>query len=188
MGYLPQPTPPPERSVFMTCPSRYISERTLRDGSKVTLRPSKPEDEPLLIELFKTFSPETMRLRFLRAVKEVDRRTIARFCNADHSREVCIVAEIDERGRRCLIGMANLIVQPDGGSGEISVVVGDPWQNRGLGSAMMEHLVAVGRDMGLKRLFGEFFSENRRIAHICRKMGFEVRQVDEETCIATLNL
>jgi len=42
--------------------------------------------------------------------------------------------------------------------------------------------------MGLKRVFGEFLAENTKIAHICRKMGFEIKPIDEETYVATLNL
>ncbi|MEM1531142.1 MAG: GNAT family N-acetyltransferase, partial [Candidatus Bathyarchaeia archaeon] len=90
--------------------------------------------------------------------------------------------------RRRLMGLAMLIVQPDGESGEISVVVGDPWQNKGLGTMLMSHMIKVGIDMGLKRVFGEFLAENTKIAHICRKMGFEIKPIDEETCVATLNL
>jgi len=68
------------------------------------------------------------------------------------------------------------------------VVVGDPWQNRGVGTILMDHLIEIGRDMGLRKLFGEFLAENTKIAHICRKKGFEIKSLDEETCIATLNL
>ncbi|MEM2607137.1 MAG: GNAT family N-acetyltransferase [Candidatus Bathyarchaeia archaeon] len=121
-------------------------------------------------------------------LKEIDRYAVVRHCNIDYGREMTIVAETETEGRRRLMGMANLIVQPDGESSEISIVVGDPWQNKGLGSAMMDHLIEVGRDMGQKRLFGESLADNRKILHILQKRGFEIKKVDEETCIAILNL
>ncbi|MEM0010637.1 MAG: GNAT family N-acetyltransferase [Candidatus Bathyarchaeia archaeon] len=90
--------------------------------------------------------------------------------------------------KKRLIGMAELIVQPDGCSSEISVVVGDPWQNKGLGSIMIDHLIEIGKDMGQKRLFGEFLAENKKIFYILQKRGFEIKKIDKETCIAVLNL
>jgi len=179
---------PYEHLIIRPYPIKYVSEITLRDGTKVILRPARPEDEPLLTELFKTFSVETMRMRFFRVLKEIDRYAVVRHCNIDYGREMTIVAETETEGRRRLMGMANLIVQPDGESSEISIVVGDPWQNKGLGSAMMDHLIEVGRDMGQKRLFGESLADNRKILHILQKRGFEIKKVDEETCIAILNL
>ncbi|MBS7604898.1 MAG: bifunctional acetate--CoA ligase family protein/GNAT family N-acetyltransferase [Candidatus Bathyarchaeia archaeon] len=179
---------PYEHLIIRPYPAKYICERALRDGSKVILRPARPEDEPLIIELFKTFSTETLRSRFFRTVKEIDHYLAAKYCNIDYSREVTIVAETETDGKKRLIGMAELIVQPDGCSSEISVVVGDPWQNKGLGSIMIDHLIEIGKDMGQKRLFGEFLAENKKIFYILQKRGFEIKKINEETCIAVLNL
>ncbi|MEM2351508.1 MAG: GNAT family N-acetyltransferase [Thermoproteota archaeon] len=179
---------PYEHLIIRPYPTKYVSECMLHDGTKVTLRPAKLEDEPLLIELFKTFSAETIRLRFFRALKEVNHYGIVRYCNIDYLREMAIVAEVDVEGRRRLIGIANLIVQPDGKSSEISVVVGDPWQNKGLGSILIDYLIEIGRDMSQKKLFGEFLADNRKIFYILQKRGFNIKRVDEETYLAVLNL
>jgi len=179
---------PYEHLIIRPYPTKYIVEHVLKNGSKVILRPARPEDEPLIIDLFKTFSAETMKLRFFKVVKEINHYTVARYCNTDYNREVTIVAETESQGKRILMGMANLIVQPDGKSSEISVVVGDPWQNRGLGSIMIDHLIEIGRDMGQKKLFGEFLAENKKIFHILQKRGFKIKRVDEETYLAELNL
>lgn len=179
---------PYEHLIIKPYPRKYVAKCTMRDGCEVLLRPIKPEDEPLVIELFKTFSAETMRLRFFQILKKINHHIVARYCNIDYDREIGIVAELSDESNRRLIGLATLIVQPDGKSGEISVVVGDPWQNKGVGTLLIDHLIKIGRDMGLKRLFGEFLAENTKIAHICRKKGFEIKPIDEETCIAILNL
>jgi len=179
---------PYEHLIIKPYPRKYVTKRKMRDGYEVLLRPIKPEDEPLVKELFKSFSAETMRLRFFQILKEINHWTIARYCNIDYDREIGVVAEINEEGIKRLIGLATLIIQPNGESGEISVVVGDPWQNKGVGTILMDHLIKIGEDMGLKKLFGEFLAENTKIAHICRKKGFEIKPLDEETCMAILKL
>ncbi len=171
-----------------TYPSKYVAERTLRDGRKVLLRPIKPEDELLLFEFFQTFSKETMRLRFFRAKKVVSHRMLARYCNVDYNQEMRIVAELTEGDSRRIIGMAEIIRQADGESGEIAAVVGDPWWNLGLGAMLIDYIVEIGWDTGFRRIFAEFLAENKRIIPILSAKGFEFSSMDEETCVATLNL
>jgi acetyltransferase len=167
-------------------PRKYVVTRKLKDEKDAVLRPVRPEDEPLLVELFKAFSEQTMRFRFFRVIKETSHETLARYCNIDYEREMVIVAELTEESKRKIAGMVRLVVQPDGESGEVAVVVGDPWQNEGLGSELFGYIVEVGRDMGLKRMFGEILAENTKMMHICHKKGFELKRADEETYQATL--
>jgi acetyltransferase len=168
-------------------PRKYVKNCVMRGEEGVTLRPVRPEDEPLLVDLFGTFSEETMRFRFFQVIREMSHEALARYCNIDYDREMSIVAETTGNGRRQIIGMVRLVVQPDGESGEVAVVVGDPWQNRGLGSRMFEYIIEIGKDMGLDRVFGEILAENTRMMHICCKKGFEVKPVDKDTYLATLS-
>jgi acetyltransferase len=169
-------------------PSKYVFTCKLKDGRDVLLRPVKPEDEPLLVRLFETFSEETMQLRFFHRLKETTHEMLARYCNIDYDWEMTLLAELGEGNTRMIVGMARLVMQPDGESGEVSLVVGDPWQNKGLGTIMLETMTRIGRDMGLKRVFGEILAENTKMIHICRKEGFEIKPIDEETYIATLEI
>jgi len=179
---------PYEHLIIRPYPGKYATKRTLKDKTEAVFRPIRPEDEPLLVELFQTFSDKTTYLGFFQVIRDVSHQTLARFCNIDYDREMAIVAELTERGKRRIVGMARLAVQPDGQSGEVAVVVGDPWQNRGLGSVMFDYIIEISRDMGLQRIFCEILSENTRIRHMCYTRGFEIKPIDEETFLATLDL
>jgi len=174
--------------VIKPYPTKYITECVIRDGKKVLLRPIKPEDEPLIVELFHTFSEETMRFRFFQVIKEIPHEILARYCNIDYDREITIVAERTDGKSRKIIGMTRLIVEPDGERGEIAVVVGDPWQNLGLGSKMLDYIIEISKDIGLKDIFGEILAENTRMIHLCNKRGFKIESLDDENYLATLNL
>jgi len=179
---------PYEHLVIKPYPTKYVTECVIRDGKKVLLRPIKPEDEPLSVDLFRTFSEETMRFRFFQIIKEITHETLVRYCNIDYDREISIVAERTEDGSRKIIGMVRLVVEPDGERGEIAVVVGDPWQNLGLGSKMLNYIIEISKDIGLKTIFGEILSENTKMIHLCNKRGFEIKPLDEENYLATLDL
>jgi len=169
-------------------PTKYIEECIIKDGRKVLLRPVRPEDEPLLRKLFDTFSEETMRFRFFHIIKDISHEILASYCNIDYSREMTIVAEISEKGSRRILGMSRLVAEPDGEKGEIAIVVGDPWQNLGLGTKMLDHNAKVGRNMMLKIIFGDILAENTKMIHLCYKRGFKIERIDEESYMASIDL
>ena len=179
---------PRSHLVIEPYPVKYREHGTLSDGRAVELRPIRPEDEPLQIEFFKTFSPETFRLRFFEPKKKFTHRDLVRFTNIDYHREMAIVGELAERGKKKIVGIGRLIIDPDGSEGEFAVVVGDPWQNLGLGTKLTDMIIGVASDKGLSRIWGLIQSDNERMKRICRNMGFQVELVDPATVKATLAL
>ena len=93
-------------------PTKYMKPITLKDGQKVLLRPIKPEDENMWLEMFKKFSEETVRFRFFRIIKDTPHEVRTRYCNIDYDREMGIVAEVEKDGKKQLLGVARLIQDP----------------------------------------------------------------------------
>ncbi|MFI5184351.1 MAG: GNAT family N-acetyltransferase, partial [Vicinamibacteria bacterium] len=56
------------------------------------------------------------------------------------------------------------------------------YQGRGLGRALLKHLLATGRDEGIQRIIAEIATENGAMQAVCRKLGF---RVDDEVGGAT---
>jgi acetyltransferase len=177
-----------EHLIISPYPRRYINTQLLSNGEPVLLRPVRPEDESNLRKLFNSFSEDTMRFRFFQVIREISHKSLSRYCNIDYDREIVIVSEKKENNSRLINGMVSLVVEPDGESAEFAIVVGDPWQNKGLGSLMFDYIIQVGIDMGLKRIFGEILKNNYKMKHIVGSRGFEIEPLDEETCIAKLEL
>jgi acetyltransferase len=151
------------------------------------LRPINPEDEILFSELFKSLSEETMRFRFFQIIKDVTHETLTRYCNIDYSREIAIVAEIQQDKRR-IIGAVRLIVEPGRNCGEFAVVVGDQWQGQGLGSKLLDYIIEIGKDMKLEKMYGFVIRDNVKMIHLCRKKGFEIEPAEEGIGKAVLKL
>lgn len=176
-----------EHLVITPYPKKYINEWKLKDETPVVLRPIKPEDEPLLDELFKSLSEETMRLRFFQIIKYMPHETLTRYCNLDYDREVAIVAELKKEKNR-IIGVGRVILEPGKNCGEFAVLVGDQWQGRGLGSKLLEYLIEIGKDMGLEMMYGYVSSNNQKMISLCTRKGFELKPLDEEITKAMLKL
>jgi acetyltransferase len=168
-------------------PQKYVAVRRLKNEANVSLRPIKPEDEERFNAFLKSLSLESMRFRFFAIIKEMSHETLTRYCNLDYDREVAIVAELQDANKP-IIGAVRLIIEPGGKSGEFAVLVGDKWQGLRLGSKLMDLLVEIGKDMRVDKIFGYVSARNYKMLQLCKKKGFKVETLDEETVIASLPL
>jgi acetyltransferase len=160
-------------------PSKYMKTIKLKDGTKVLLRPIKPEDEYLWLEMFKSFSQETVRYRFFRIIKETPHEMRTRYCNIDYNREIGIVAEIKEEGKRKLIGVTRIIVHPgDSKKAEFALVVSDKWQRLGLGSEFVDYTIEIAKDKKLKKIDGIVLKDNIPMVTLCREKNFKFSEGD----------
>jgi len=176
-----------DNCLIASYPKKYIAVRRLKNETHVSLRPIKPEDEERFNEFLKSLSSESIRFRFFAIIKEMSHETLTRYCNLDYDREVAIIAELQEANKP-IIGAVRLIIEPGGKSGEFAVLVSDKWQGLKLGSKLMDLLVDIGKDMRVDKIYGYVSANNYRMLQLCKKKGFKVETLDEETVIASLPL
>jgi acetyltransferase len=179
---------PHQHLVISPYPKKYEILWKLRDGRTVLLRPIKPEDEPMWLEMFQQFSEESIRFRFFQLVKDTPHEVRVRYCNIDYDREMAILAELTEDGRRKILGVVRLIIEPGEKTGEIAFIVADPWQGLGLGSKMVDYMIEICKDKKLEAIYGLILRDNQRAIALMKEMGFTVEQYDQDTVKATLNL
>jgi len=166
--------------VIAPYPRRYISEWKTKDGENVLLRPIKPEDESLFNTLFSSLSAETKRFRFFEIIKELSHEKLVRFCNLDNDREIAIIAEFQKDNKK-IIGVARLIINVGGNDGEFAVLVNDLWQGKGLGSELVDRIIDIARDMGVKYVYSDVLSNNLKMLRLAEKKGFKKEKIDYDT-------
>jgi acetyltransferase len=178
-----------EHLVISPYPEKYKSLWKLRDGRTVILRPIKPEDEPLWLEMFHNFSQESIHFRLFQTIIEpVAHEFSARYCNIDYDRELAIVAEMEENGQRKMLGVVRLNIDPSEKTGEISFIVADSWQGQGLGSKMVDYVIEICKDKKLETINAVMLPDNFRAIKLFREMGFSIESMDDGTQKAILNL
>ena len=174
--------------VITPYPTRYITAWKQPDGSEVLLRPIRPEDEPLEREMTASVSHESMRMRLLRPLKDIGHEWLTRFCNIDYDRHMAIIAEISENGKRKMIGVGRLVMEPDFHSGEFAILVHDRYQRKGLGHKLVETLIGIGRDKGLDEIISEVLTDNEKMLKLAGKLGFTTQRLAGGTTKITLKL
>jgi acetyltransferase len=126
------------------------STGTTLDGRPIALRPIRPEDEPVLQDLFAHMSQEDVRLRFLVPMRELSHALAARLSHLDYGREMALVAQHDEMR----LGVARYSADPDRPSAEFAVAVRSDWHGRGVGHLLMARLIEVAQESGIGELVG----------------------------------
>ena len=168
-------------------PTKYVTPWRLKNETEVLLRPIRPEDEEMEYGLIEGLSEQTSRFGFFRVIRELSHNDLIRFCNIDYDREMAIIAELSEGGKRREIGVGRLILEPGRKRGEFAVVVADEYQGKGLGTKLVDMLIGIAQEKGLEGIYGIIHSEDERMIRLCEKMGFRLER-SEEGVVATLSL
>jgi acetyltransferase len=163
---------------------------TLQDGSRLRVRPIRPEDAAAEVAFVAGLSDESRYLRFMYHLHELTPRMLARFTQVDYDRELALIALAGKPGDEKIVGVARYVANPDRESAEFAVVVADAWQGRGLGRALMGKLIASAKRRGFHRLIGSILGINASMQKLVRALGFRLRADldDPEQLIAELEL
>jgi acetyltransferase len=156
-------------------PDKYKIHATTRGGLDVVIRPMRPDDAPRLKELFYTLSPKTIYFRFFTQLHAPSEEMFAKLALVDHDRHVVLVAVQDEAHDEKILGVFRLMSGPDGKQAELAVVVGDPWQGKGVGAKLIEHGFSIAKERGIESVVGMALPENKTILRLARRLGFAVQ-------------
>ncbi|MGO9471002.1 MAG: bifunctional acetate--CoA ligase family protein/GNAT family N-acetyltransferase [Isosphaeraceae bacterium] len=167
------------RPAIRPYPVQYISPWTAKDGTLLTLRPIRPEDEPLVAKFHGTLSERSVSRRYFHAITLSARTAherLTRICFIDYNREMVLVADRadSQTGDREIVGVGRLSKVRGTNEAEFALLVSDRFQGRGLGTAFLERLVRIGRDEKLERISGDILPDNAEMKHICEKLGFRL--------------
>jgi len=150
-------------------PRELEKQVTLKDGSKVLLRAIKPGDEPLMHELFHSFSKETIYHRFFAMIADMSLEQLRHYVNVDYEQRMAIVGVMKVEDREKIIAVARYDLDRPTNMAEVAVVVEDKWQNKGLGSFLLKYLAQIARSRGILRFTAEVMPDNFRMLRLLNK-------------------
>lgn len=171
-----------------TTPATYSARERLRDGRPVEIRALRVDDETAMLAAVDRTDPESLRRRFFVPKRGFSEKEKAFFMNIDFVNHVALVAEIDEGGKRSIVGGGRYIVA-EPGEAEVAFVVVDACQGQGIGGLLTRHLVDIARAAGLKQLAADVLPENAPMRKVLAKSGFQTaRSVDPQVVHLVLPL
>jgi acetyltransferase len=170
-------------------PNQYTAPFRLRDGTEVVVRAIGPEDEPLIVDLHAGHSEHTIRMRFFSMVKTHTRDSLIRLCHLDYDREMALAAVRRDDGGSHMLGVSRYYLNPETGEAEFALVVGDAHQRQGLGRHLMQRLIEIARERGVRQLTGLVLRENELMLALMASLGFSPPEhVENDVVRVGLNL
>jgi acetyltransferase len=168
-------------------PSQYVWNCKMKDGSPVTVRPIRPEDEPLIAKFHQTLSDRSVYLRYfcsLSLKSRVAHERLLRICFGDYDREIALVAEhLDATGNPAIIGIGRLNRLHETDEAEVAVVISDKYQKHGIGTELLRRAVHVAREENIRALSGEMLPDNIAMRTILKRLGFRSQMHDGFTSV-----
>jgi acetyltransferase len=175
-------------------PIQYVQTWKMKNGEPVTVRPMRPEDEPLLVRLHQALSERTVYMRYFQPLKLSQRTAherLTRICFIDYDREMVLAVEQRKKdGSPEIIAIGRLSkLHGPGRDAELAVLVDDRYQGLGLGTELYRQLIAIAQEEKLRRVLSTILAENREMRAICQKLGFKMEaDLDDGTIQAELLL
>ncbi len=147
---------------------------------EVYFRPVKPIDEALDRAFFYSLSDESIYYRFFNIVKSMPHEKIQPFVNIDYREEMAIAGLLGEPGGEEIIAIGRFRNDPADNEAEVAFLVGDDWQNRGIGTHLMRKLIDIARDMGIEGFKAEVLADNEKMLHVFHKVGYPIHSKLDE--------
>jgi acetyltransferase len=166
------------RPAIRPYPSQYISRWKMKDGSEATIRPIRPEDEPLMVAFHSTLSDSSVYLRYFQ-VQKLDSRIaherLIRKCCVDYDREIALVVDrlIPETGSHEFLAVGRLTRQLGSEEAELGILVADRCQGMGLGRELVGKLIQIARTEKVRSIVAHILSENAPMLALARRFHFE---------------
>jgi acetyltransferase len=176
------------RAAIRPYPAQYTWEFKLKNGTPVTIRPIRPEDEPLMVQFHHTLSERSVYLRYFCSLSlstRVEHERLVRICFASYDRGFALVADHMNRetGQHEILGVGRFSAIHRG-EAEAAVLVSDKWQGLGLGTELLAGVARVARDEKFHRLCGEILRDNFATQAIFRKTGFQLHATDDPSSVS----
>jgi acetyltransferase len=168
-------------------PVHLIDVIQVADCSRVTIRPTLPQDVELQREFFRCLSAEGRYRRFMTQLNELPEALAEGFASIDYGSHLALLAEVFEGGRETMIGEARYVVdERESTTCEFAVAVADDWQAYGIARALLDRLERQAAASGIRRMVADTLLANRAMIGLAARAGYTVRGSRKDPTLARL--
>ena len=172
----------PDQTFFSGKQGEYPADlefsKIAKNGFEVFMRPVKISDEPLLKEFFYSLSDQSLYRRFFIRRPDLTHEHLQEFVVMDYSKDMAILA-VNKGVKEEVVGIGQYETNPGECTAELSFVVKDGYQGRGIATELLTYLMYIGKRHGLLGFTAEVLKENAVMQNIFKKASFTEYPSDE---------
>nr|WP_281353440.1 bifunctional GNAT family N-acetyltransferase/acetate--CoA ligase family protein [Phytoactinopolyspora mesophila] len=141
----------------------------MSDGATAHVRPIRSDDAERLVEFYARVSDESKYYRFFAPYPRLSERDVDHFTRVDHDTRVALIMLVGDE--MIAVGRYD---RTRAGEAEVSFLVEDGHQGRGIGTVLLEHLAQAARERGLHRFVADVLPANRKMITVFVEAGYSV--------------
>ena len=166
---------------------KYRKDVSLENGTILHIRPVRGTDEPGLGRFYKKLSEDSVFCRFGLRRLNMSHDCLVRLCQVDYDQDFAFLAVVPGKKVQ-IIGESRLNRLSEFAIAELSFVIADHWQGKGVGSLLMDFSLVVAKEIGLKTVLMEVLKSNVRMIQFGHKYDFQRLPCNKEDDMETLEL
>ncbi|HUU19065.1 MAG TPA: GNAT family N-acetyltransferase [Sedimentisphaerales bacterium] len=147
---------------------------TLKDGTEIFFRPIKPTDEPLLSEMLYSLSEKSVQTRYMARTVSFPHSDIQRLTNIDYKNDLAIVGCVPGVSGEEIVAIAQYFLDPKTQAAEVAFVVQDEWQQKGMGTFLLDFITQIAKLRGVKQFYATVLPSNKPMLAIFHNSGYKV--------------
>jgi len=162
---------------------------TLRDGTEIFFRPIKPSDEQPLSEMLYSLSEESVRKRYMSRTKAFPHKDIQRLANVDYKNDLAIIGVVPGVSGEEIVAIGQYFLDPKTRAAEVAFIVQDEWQQKGMGTFLLDYLTTIAKHRHVKRFYATVLPSNKPMLSVFHNSGYKVNtEFDGEVYKITYDL
>ena len=158
----------------ITYPEELEHSDTLRDGTEIFFRPVKPTDEASLSEMLYSLSAESVQRRYMTQTMAFPHKDVQQLTNIDYRQNLTIVGTVPGVSGEQIVAVAQYFLDPKTQAAEVAFLVQDEWQQKGMGTLLLDYLTRIARQCGVKRFYAKVLPTNKPMLTIFHNSGYNV--------------
>ena len=155
-------------------PEEIETHKTLNDGTEIFFRPVKPTDEAALSEMLYSLSPSSIRTRYMTQTMTFPHKDLQQITNVDYSQNLAIVGTVPAVAGEQIVGIAQYFLDPKTCAAEVAFLVQDEWQQKGMGTILLEYLTEIAKRRGVKSFYAKVLPTNKPMLTVFYNSGYKV--------------
>ena len=156
----------------------YRAQGLLRDGRLVHIRSIHSSDKPILQEGMHHLSSNSLYYRFLTPKRELTEEELVFFTEIDYFHHVGLLASVVEDGKEVPAAVGRYVSASNclPVSADLGFAVSDEYQGLGIGTLLMQHLILIARQSGVKQFTALVLPDNKKMLRVFRKSGLKISE------------
>jgi len=147
---------------------------TLHDGTEIFFRPVKPTDEPALSEMLYSLSEKSIQTRYMTHTMAFPHKDVQQLTNIDYRGDIAIVGVVPGVSSEEIVAIAQYFLDPKTQSAEVAFIVQDEWQQKGMGTLLLDYITKIAKQRGVKQFYAKVLPNNKPMLAIFHNSGYKV--------------